>query len=778
MQLKSSIMKRSYFQLTLTIFLTLLITKVNCQTKPWQNIGPFMRTINTMAFDYAHPDTVYVAYPQGVYKSVDGAENWFVTSLTDVEINSVIVSQNNPNLLLANSDSTVYKSEDYGETWDIIWQTEKKSIGAIAIDPEDDLSIWIGVDVGMYGYTENLYHSEDGGLSWESVFFSEEEEVKLHIVLAIHFDPSNNNVLYVCGWEDFHQLDGGIFVSDDKGKTWTWTNHTYSHVEAIASTPEDYEPHATYILVNGGICRRLFKSPDYGGSWEKIWVPTFTIEETASDYDYFDYLANVMAIDPEDPKWLYIGAHYKDESSILGYDCEDDSWYSFRGTPLKNPTSLLMHPKVWYMGFRDDGVYRRSVEDDYEWLTKNEGLNDVEIYDFDLYPDYPNKIVAVIDNYIVRTSNAGASWSKKYKSVGSLRVNPQDTNVFFAGDMLASYDFGDPFYCQKSGNRGSSWISYRLFSRDGVEEVSYRMGISDIHIFPSEPDIVMLGVDGGEGCGEGLFRSDDGGRYWSNLYNFGVSTIAMDPVDNSNVFFGTTNLGYVYKSEDWGENGTMISPEGAAAFASDIYDLGVDKNHKVLAATSEGLFRWSDGEEWTLAESFPTTTTTSIIIDNTPAIPVYYVGTRDQGIFVSDDEGVIWESFNNELDNLSITKLMLNHATPKKLFASTPDGGLWKTEVDEYIIPSHTISQTELLLTIYPNPNIGTFKIISEAGTSQKGTLKIVNLLGEVIYMDDMVLSANSAYTVSIRDIVPGNYVLIITTDELSIARQLFIKEL
>ena len=88
-------MKRSYFPLALSIFLAILITEVNCQTTPWKNIGPFMGYVHCMAMDTSHSDTVYAGTPTGVYKSIDGAENWIKTSLTDFEIKNLKISFNN-----------------------------------------------------------------------------------------------------------------------------------------------------------------------------------------------------------------------------------------------------------------------------------------------------------------------------------------------------------------------------------------------------------------------------------------------------------------------------------------------------------------------------------------------------------------------------------------------------------------------------------------------------------------------------------------------------------
>ena len=341
-----------------------------------------MGYIHCMALDSIHSDTMYAGTSYIVYKLIDCAEHWFKTSLADIEINAIEVSQISTNILIASSDNIVYKSVDYGETWNTIWQSEK-TIGAIAIDPKNSLHIWAGVNVPInQEYTQNLYHSKDGGDSWESVSFPrhvndlgvEGEEMKLEYVRSILFDPSNDSILYAVGKNDsYHISNGGVFISMDKGETWANTKMMSSKtspddVLAIAATPAAYVPRTAFVLVNdGNIDRKLFKSHDFGDTWEEINTPST---------DYIDGSATVMEIDPEFPKWLYFGANYKGESSILAYDAAEDSWHYFPGSPLKNPSSFLMHPDYWCMGFSIGGAYRWATADT-SWNAKNVGMNDV-----------------------------------------------------------------------------------------------------------------------------------------------------------------------------------------------------------------------------------------------------------------------------------------------------------------------------------------------------------------------------------------------------------------
>lgn len=751
--------------LTFIVLLVVLSSKSYGQETPWQNIGPFMGYVLCMAMDTTHSDTVYAGTPTGVYKSVDGAENWIKTSLTDFEINNLEISFSNPGLLIASSDSIVYKSEDCGDTWAEIWRSEK-TIGAIAIDPSDDLSIWVGINVGLTGYTENLYHTTDGGENWEAVSWGE-EETKLQNLLDIHFDRSDASVMYVCGWGDTYHVDGGLFVSNDKGKT--WTNHrpggcSSNNVLTVATTEAGYEPHAAYVLVSAcSLDKKLFKSLDYGVTWEEC-EPATT--------DYIDRFAYIMEFDPKYPKWLYFGGNYKSEASIIAFNIEAESWHYLPGSPLYYPTSLLMNSEVWYMGFKGDGVFRWDDDKDTSWVAKVTGMTDVKAYDIMTYPGDPDKIMAAIEGSLAKTSNGGETWDLTNKSYGALALNPNDTNIIYAG-AVSTYlpNWTDSYAGYKSINGGDSWSSKKLFTRGGLAEYGYTFRTGDILVFPDDPDVLLFGVDGGSGAGEGLFRSINGGESWEREFSTGVTPIAMDPGNHDIVYLGTTKPGAVHRSENGGQS---WDPIGGLAYI--IEDLGININGQVMAATSDGLFKWDGVDTWSLVPGFPETSTTAIAIDNIPATPVYYVGTEAQGVYISEDGGDTWSSFNHGLNKSNITRLRLTDSNPRNLYAGTEDGGVWVTTLKKEVTAVPTLQEPEISFSIFPNPNSGIFSIITSSDAGLKGRLKIVNLLGEVVYSrNNIELGSNNAHEVSVGNIAPGNYILVFTNNKLTINKKVII---
>ena len=748
------------------------------QETPWQNIGPYMGYINDMTLDQAFPDTLYAATPYGVYKTVDCAGTWTKTALSGVEIKAVEVSTADPDIVIACSDSVLYRSENGGGSWSQVWKSER-DIGAIALDPDDPLGIWAGVDVPEYRvYEPNLYYSDDGGSQWSPVSFEEGEELKLATVLDIHFDRSNHSVMYVSGWNDTYHVDGGLFVSQDKGTTWQdfrLGGCSSNTVNCVATTPAGYEPHAAYALVGPdcGIDKEMHRSLDYGDTWEEVWTPF--------DADEQRFAGESMIIDHEDSNWLMVGGRDpRYDISVFLYNTVTDSWYAWTGTPHSYPTVILSHPDGNFLGFEKNGVYQAFYPGgDVEiWNRKNKGMNDVEILDLVPYPGDPGKLKAAAAGNLAQTEDGGTNWTVEASSYIRLAVDPQDTSTLFAGAKVTNHTFMSPFYAYKSENGGISWDSQQLFTNSGLMDYYYTLWVGDILMSPDEPGHVLIGVDGGGGCGEGLFRSVNGGDTWEKEYSTGISALAMDPSDHDVLYLGTSGLGYVARSENGGETWDMISPGSGDAFVSSVRALAVDKNQQVFAATSAGLYRWESGTTWSQVNGVPTENIPALVIDNRPASPVLYAGTGSSGIYVSENGGSSWETYNSGLGTLHITRLEMDDADPPNLYAGTLDGGVWVTQLEEVISGVPLRTPDKEALEVYPNPSNRVFHLRPAGTEGLKGTLRITNLLGEVVYADpDFRVAAGSSRSVELEPVSPGCYILLLETNKQTITRKILVEK-
>ena len=117
----------------------------------------------------------------------------------------------------------VWKSVNGGTTYKPIFdKAGTQSIGAIAIDPTNPKTIWVGTGESWtrnsVSIGDGIYKSTDGGDNWTNLGLKESERIT-----KIAIDPSDSNTVYVCApgklWSDSDER--GVYKTGDGGKSWT-----------------------------------------------------------------------------------------------------------------------------------------------------------------------------------------------------------------------------------------------------------------------------------------------------------------------------------------------------------------------------------------------------------------------------------------------------------------------------------------------------------------------------------------------------------------------------
>lgn len=138
----------------------------------------------------------------------------------------------------------------------------------------------------------HLFASTDRGVSWElrGRVGSRSDAVVTRLVA----DPENEGVLFAAVWYRAAGAGGGVFRSEDAGRTWRLAGLDGEEIRALEIAPSKKEE-----LV-AGTRSGVFRSVDSGGNWERI--------SPAGDEE----LRNVdsLAIDPRDPATIYAGTYH------------------------------------------------------------------------------------------------------------------------------------------------------------------------------------------------------------------------------------------------------------------------------------------------------------------------------------------------------------------------------------------------------------------------------------------------------------------------------------
>ena len=149
-----------------------------------------------------------------------------------------------------------------------------------------------------------------------------------------------------------------------------------------------------------------------------------------------------------------------------------------------------------------------------------------------------------VDGGVWKTENAGVTWvplfdGQPIASIGALAVAPSNPQVIYAGtgesDIRSDLSSGDGVY--KSTDGGKTWTNVGL--RDSRQ-------ISRIVVDPKNADVVYVGALGhayGPNPERGVFKSTDGGKTWAHVLDLGlevgVSDLAMAATNPGTLFAGT-----------------------------------------------------------------------------------------------------------------------------------------------------------------------------------------------------------------------------------------------
>ncbi len=142
--------------------------------------------------------------------------------------------------------------------------------------------------------------------------------------------------------------------------------------------------------------------------------------------------------------------------------------------------------------------------------------------------------IGVASGGVWKTTNAGTTWTPVFQnegaySIGALAIDQKNPNTVWVGTGEAnnqrSVGYGDGIY--RSDDGGRSWRNLGLKSSEQIGRIA---------IDPRDSNVVYVAAYGplwGPGGDRGLYKTTDGGANWNKILNIsentGISDVAIDP---------------------------------------------------------------------------------------------------------------------------------------------------------------------------------------------------------------------------------------------------------
>ncbi len=512
----------SLLMLGSTVLLAQEIQPSDYQNLTYRMIGPFRasRTVGGVGVP-SQPNVFYIGVNNGgVWKTDDYGRTWdpIFDSAPTGSVGDIGVSESNPNVIYVGTGEGlhrpdlsvgdgIFKSIDSGKTWVHAGLNDVQQVGRLIVHPSDPDIVFVAGLGHPYGSNEQrgVFRTKDGGKNWDKVLYLDQYTG----AIQVEFDPNNPDIVYADMWE--HQ-EG------------PWENAKFSGP-------------------NSG----LYKSTDGGETWKKLTKGLPTADQGLGRIG--------IGISRSNSSWIYATVQAEEGGGIYKSTDAGESWTFLHGDYRLwgrggDFAEIKVHPTNPNKIYVGNIASYTSNDGGKSWMSLKGAPGGDDYHRIWINPSNPDIMLFVADQGAVVTVNGGRTWSSWYNQPTS-QLYHVSTDSQFPYWVYGGQQESGAIGIASRGNGGQ--ISFREFMGVGADEYAY------VAADPKDPNIIYGGrvTRFDKRTGQSQNVAPEAVR--SGKYRF-VRTMPLmfHPADNNMLLFATNVL---WKTLDGGQNWEPISPD-------------------------------------------------------------------------------------------------------------------------------------------------------------------------------------------------------------------------
>ncbi len=610
------------------------------------------------------PRGVMTSYGDGVYKSIDAGNTWTKMGLEATQhISRIVIHPTNPDIVYVAAQGAlygptkergIYKSTDGGKTWkNMLFVNDLTGCSELSMDPNTPEILYAAMwhhqrkphKVISGGEGSGLYKSTDGGESWQQIHNGLPEEKGK---MAIAVSPANANKVYALIESDSEQDKGGLFVSDNAGKSWKMVSGDNRLVQRawyyIEVFPDPNDENTVYVMSAPAL-----RSIDGGKTWERL---------SGTHGDFHD-----LWINPKNSKNMVIA---NDGGAAISFNY-GKTWSSQDIMPTAQFYRINadnVFPYNIYGGQQDNTSVRiahmslgRGGISQQDWTYAAGGESAFAAFD----PDNPTHVLG--GNYL------GTIEVLDMQSKQETRIMAAPIQYLgkAARDMKYLYNWNAPII-GSIHEPGTYYHCAQLVLR------TRDMGLSWEEISPD----LTRNDDSKQGKGGGPYTNEAVGAE-----NYGTIAYMIESPHEKGVFWTGSDDGLVHITRDGGANWTNVTPKGLQECLINAIDISPHDPATAYIATTRykfndykpGLYKTTDyGSTWKkIDQGIPYGAFTRVVREDQQRKDLLYAGT-EKGIYVSWNGGITWEGLQLNLPVTPVTDLKVHKGD---LIVATSGRAFW-----------------------------------------------------------------------------------------------------